>query len=202
MRIEAERGGILAGQLDEIGAAGAALFADALELAGRVFHADDIVQFRQFAHGHGGHVDDRASRNVVDDNRNADFVQHGVMRDQAGLGRLVVIRSDHQSRVGADILGVLHEAKRFDGVVRSGPGDHRNAAGGRFDDHADDVFMLQMAQRRTLARGADRNQPVRAFGDLPLHQILEGRIVHLAVFHRRDERWHRSLKHWIPSLKW
>ena len=107
---------------------------DALDLAGGVLDADDPRQFGQRAHRLGRHVHDRPAGDVVDDDRQlAAVMQRGVMRDQAGLRRLVVIGRHDQRGIGADLFGVAHQADAFDGVVRPGACDHRHAAcdGGR-----------------------------------------------------------------------
>ena len=51
--------------------------------------------------------------------------------------------------------------------------------------------MLLVGQRRAFARGADRNEAVGAFGDLPVHQVAEGFFVHGAILERSDERGER-----------
>jgi soluble lytic murein transglycosylase len=52
-----------------------------------------------------------------------------------------------------------------------------------------------MGERRALSRRADRDEPVRAFGDLPLDQRFERLVIHLTALERRDERGHGSFEH-------
>jgi hypothetical protein len=92
-----------------------------------------------------------------------------------------------QHRVGARALGVLREVDGFGSGVGAGAGDHRHALPGHLDAQLDDALVLVMAERGALARGADRDQPVRALGDLPLHEPLERRLIDLAVLERRDQ---------------
>jgi hypothetical protein len=61
--------------------------------------------------------------------------------------------------------------------------------------------MLVMGQRRAFARGAHRHDPVRAFGDLPLHQRFQRVEIHGTVGKGRDERGHRTFEHRF-GLSW
>src|SRR6202030_1391870 len=72
--VEAQRGRVLARELDEILAAGRALQAYAVELGGGVLAALDVRELRKPLHRLDRNVDHRAARNVVDEDRNADGV--------------------------------------------------------------------------------------------------------------------------------
>ncbi len=76
----------------------------------------------------GRHVDHRARRDVVDDDRQLGCLgDGGEMRIEAALRRLVVIGRDDESRIGARLLGILHQPDRLFGVVGAGAGDDRHA---------------------------------------------------------------------------
>ena len=107
---------------------------------------------------------------------------------EAFLAGLVVIRRDHQHRVGARLLRVLGERNRLGGRVGAGARDHRHAALGLLHAPLDHAVVLFMGERRALARGADRHQPVGALGDLPIHQLAERALVESAVLERRHQR--------------
>jgi hypothetical protein len=62
------------------------------------------------------------------------------------------------------------------------------------DADLDDAMMLFMRQRRALAGRADRDEAVRAVGDLPVDMGAERRLVKRAVLERRDQRGHRALE--------
>ena len=86
------------------------------------------------------HVDNTAAGNVVDDDRNVDRVMDRlVVREQAILGRLVVVRGDDECSIGAGGLGVGGEADCLGGGVGPGAGDHRPPAGDDLDRQLDQV---------------------------------------------------------------
>ena len=85
-----------------------ALLRDARHVGGGVLHAGDVLQLIEPLHGVDVDVDDRAGRNVVHDDRNADRVVDRLeVLVEPFLGRLVVVRRDHQHGVGAGLLGML-----------------------------------------------------------------------------------------------
>ena len=89
---------------------------------------------------------------------------------------------------------MLGELDRLIGRIGAGAGDDRNAAARLVDAPFDDVLVLVMRQRRALARGADRNQAIGSFGDLPIDQIAEGFFVDRPVLERCHERGERASK--------
>ena len=187
--IEGERGHVLARKLDEIRPHGLPLQRDAREIAGRILHARDVLQFEQPLHGVDRHVDHRAGRDVVDDDRNADRVVHRLeMLVHAFLGRLVVIGRDHEHGVGAGLLGMAREFDGLGGRVGARARDHRNAAARLIDAPFDHLVVLVMRQGGALAGGADRNQTVGTFGNLPFDQVAETLFVELAVLERGHQR--------------
>ncbi len=118
------------------------------------------------------------------------------MREQALLRRLVIIRCDDEDRVGARLFGVLGQTDRFQRIVGAGAGNDRYAPAGRLDAEFDDAAMLGMRERRGFAGGADRNETVAPFGDLPLDVVDEGLLVDGARFGEGgDEGGNGSLEH-------
>ena len=128
MSHEAKRGAVLAGELDEVRTDQMAVQTDALEIGGGILHAGDMVERGKLGHGFDRHVDHRARRNVVDDDRNADgVVNRSVVRQQTGLVGLVVIWRHHKQGVGPDPLRLAAELDRFGSIVRTCARYHRNA---------------------------------------------------------------------------
>ncbi len=83
-----------------------ALQADPVDLAGRVLDAGDVLQLEQPRHRLDRHVDHRARRDVVDDDRNADRVVDRLeVLVEPFLVGLVVVGRDHQHPVGAGLFG-------------------------------------------------------------------------------------------------
>jgi hypothetical protein len=106
--------------------------------------------------------------NVVDDDRQRRRLGHrGEMRIEAALGRPVIVGRDHEHCIRADGFGIAHQADRLFRVVRTGAGDDRHTALCHLDADLHHLAVLVMRQRRRLAGGADRNEAVAAFTDLP-----------------------------------
>ena len=161
-------------------------------IAGRVLDPGNVLQFEQTLHGVDRHVDHRARRNIVDDDRDADRVVHRLeVVDHALLGRLVVIGRDHQHGVGAGLLAVPRKRDRLRRRVGAGAGDHRHPAAGLIDAPLHHLVMLRMRQRRAFAGGPTGNEAVGALGDLPLDEVAERLFVELAVAKRRHQSGER-----------
>ena len=190
LRIEPNRRCVFAGKLDELRAASDPLLRHAGQVGSGVFHTDDIGQLGQLPHCRRRHVDHRARRNVVDDDRDTDLIQGRKMRDQPALRRLVVIGGHHQSGRRADGFRMFHKADRLDGVVRPRTGDHRHPASRGFHHGGNHLLMLVMGQGRAFAGRPHRHQPGAAFRNLPLHQFLQRVKIHCAVRKRRDQCGH------------
>ena len=186
--VEPVRCGILARELDKIRPAQHPLVTDPRQIAGGILDTDDARQLGQLRHGFGQHINDRTAGDIVDDDRQtAGLVDRGEMRDQTGLGRLVVIGRDNQNRIGTDAFGVFGQTDAFGRVVRTGTCNDGDTPRGGFDDFGDNGFMLGMGQGGRFTGGPDRHQPVRSFRDVPFHQLLERVQIQRAVRERRDE---------------
>ena len=81
------------------------------------------------------------------------------------------------------------------GAIRPGAGDDRHAPSRGFDAQIDEALMLLVVERRRLAGGPNRHQPVRSSLDLPFDQGAERRLVDLAVAERCDQGDDRALEH-------
>ena len=100
-----------------------------------------FFKLEQALHGVDRHVDHRAGRDVVDDDRDADGVVDRLeVLVEPFLGRLVVVGRDDQHGVGAGLLGVLGDSSIASRVeLEPGARDHRHPALGLLDaplDHA------------------------------------------------------------------
>ena len=113
-----------------------------------------FLQLEEPRHRRDRHVDDRARRDVVDDDRDADRVVHRLeVLVEPFLGRLVVVGRDDEKRVGARLLGVLGELDRLGRVVGAGAGDHR---------HAPLRLIDARSPRRSCARHGTRSDSRRS----------------------------------------
>ncbi len=201
--IERERGRVFAGELDEAPAPSRArcwLTRSTLPVAS--FHAGDVLQLEQARHGLDRHVDHRARRDVVDDDRDADRVVDRLeVLVEALLGRLVVVRRDDQHRVGARLLRVTGEVDRLAGVVRAGAGDHRHPALRPSRCRS----RPPACARRGSASGSRRwCRPAPDHGYPPRSATRHGRrnpsSSTAPSAHRCDQRGNRSSKHQATSL--
>src|SRR5262249_41573611 len=133
--------------------------------------------------------------NIVNENRNPDGVVDRLeVLIESFLRGLVVIRRDHEHRIGARLLRMPRKLDRLGSGIRTGTGDHGNPSLRLLDAPADDTVVLLMRQGGALAGSPDGNQPVGALGNLPIHQSTEGLLVERAVAERGDERGKRASK--------
>src|SRR6516162_7163795 len=89
---------------------------------------------------------------------------------------------------------MTRELDGFAGGVGARAGNDRDPAFDLLDAPLHDLAMLVMGECRALAGGADRHQPVSAFGDLPIDEAAKCPLVHTAVTKRGDECSERAAK--------
>ena len=196
MGVKAQRRGIFARKLAEILATSGALVGNPGNIAGGILDPDDVFVPGKRAHGFGGHIDNRAAGDIIDDDRNIGGGDDRlVMRDQPALGGLVVIGRDNQRGCRADLLCEPGQAGGLAGGVAARTGNHRNAACGGFHAYAHHIAVLVMAQGRGLAGCADGHHPCAAHLYMPFHQFLERLFVYLAIGKWCDDRGNRPCKH-------
>ena len=117
------------------------------------------------------------------------------MLEQAFLGGLIVIGRHHQGGIGARLLSVPSEMNGLGRGIRSGSGNHGNPTRGCFDAEFDNSHMLLMRERRRLARGAARNEGLRAVLYLPVDKGLKCLFIDGFVAERGDQSSDRALEH-------
>ncbi len=185
MGVERQRRAVLTRELVEALAKRGALLRCPHRIGGRVLHPGDVLQVIQPLHGLDGHVDHRAAGDVVDDDRNADRVVDRLeVLIEPFLGRLVVVRRDHQHRRRAGLLRMLRQSDRFGGRVGTGAGDHRHPPPGLVDAPLDHALMLVVIDGWALAGGPHRHQAMSSLGDLPVDELAESGLVQRPVFKR------------------
>ncbi len=192
-----DRGGVVARvdrerrrrQAQQVGGAG--------DIAGRFLDADDARHLRQAQHGLVGHVRHGAAGHVVQDDRQVDrFGDLAEMPVHAFLRRPVVVRHDLQRRVGAGFLRIAGQFDRLDGRVAAGAGDDGNAPCRMVDRDLDQFAMLVHGDRRRFAGGADDDDAVGAFRDVPVDELAQARQVETAVgVHGSDDCYDAALDH-------
>jgi hypothetical protein len=119
-----------------------------------------LMRLGERPHRFRRHVDHRAAGNVVDDDRQRDgFGDRLVMRDQALLGRLVVIGRDDEQRIRADGFSACWASSIASTVLlEPAPAMTGTRLGGDFDAEFDHPLVLVMGERRRFSRGADRHE--------------------------------------------
>ncbi len=111
------------------------------------------------------------------------------VREDAGLGRLVVVRRDDHDAVGAGLLAVPVELDRVGGLVGAAAGDDLRPAGRDILADLDEADLLGVGEGGGLAGGAGDDDAVGAGRDHVVDVLLDPGPIDLAVRrHRRDER--------------
>ena len=103
------------------------------------------------------------------------------------LHGLVVVRADHQRRVGPGLGGPAGQPQGLFGAVRAGAGHNLDAAGRRLDDGRDDPLVFGMRERGRFAGRAHGANARRARRHLKFHLLLQGFDIHLPVAEGRDQ---------------
>src|SRR5271165_2552580 len=136
--------------------------------------------------GLGGDPAPGAHRDVVEDDRQVGGGGHrGEVGPQAGLGRPVVVRGDHQHAVDPGVGGRPGGLDRVGRVVGPGAGQHRD--GHRLGHHPPQVGRLGVGQDRALPGRPGQHQAVAAVVDQPAGQLDGGvEVDRPGVVERRD----------------
>jgi soluble lytic murein transglycosylase len=203
LRIKCRGGRVLTGQLDKVGSQFDPCPQRSGQITRRVLDTDDIGQQSQTRHGRHRHVDDAASGDVVNDNRQFGRIMDGLeMLIKPFLRRLVIVGCDDEGGISPDLPGIAGQADGLFRRVGPGAGDNRNLSLGNFNRQCDDESVFLMTEGRRLPGGATGNETMRAFIQLPLHEILKGSLIHPAVTERREQRNNGTLEHDAPCRSW
>src|SRR5829696_5543449 len=105
------------------------------------------------------------------------------MREHTVLRRLVVIRSDHKSRVGAGFASLSRKVDRRRRVVTARSGDYpRLQRPYNLDRHSYDVQPLGLVHRYTLAGRPAWYEQLHAVLHLPFDQRPETIVIDRSIF--------------------
>ncbi len=143
---------------------------DLFQVRGGLLDRHDAGMLREPQQRRGIDVAARPAGHVVDDDRQAALVRDGpVVRLEHPLVGLVVVRRDHEGRVGPQGRGPAGRRDGRGGVVGAGTGDDRDAAGqaaagDRLDGQADEPVVLLVGRRGRLAGRAARARGRRCPG--------------------------------------
>ena len=145
----------------------------ACDVAGGVLDGLDVVEFGHTTVGFQLDVQSGTARHIVDDDRLVrGIVDRLVVAEHAFLRRTGVIRGDHEHRVGARLLGLLHHAHGVRGVVGTGAGNDRHVHD--FLDGLDQFDLLLHVGGRRFAGGAVDHKTVGTIRHELPRQLLRG----------------------------
>ena len=164
---------------------------DLAQVARSLLDRDDVLDvLREANHCLRKDIRSCAGRHVVDDARKlCGAGDLPVMRVQAVLRRLVIVRRHKQERVRAKLLRFLGHHDSVRRIVGAGTGDDGNASLRALDREADRLQMLRIVKRRCLTGGSADNQCVCSFSNLILDQRVHHVVIDLFVlFHRCHQR--------------
>jgi hypothetical protein len=141
---------------------------DRLEVAGRVFHTDDVLHLGHPQQGVVLDPDAGPSRDVVRDDRDRDRVRHlAEVLEEPALRWLVVVRRDEQQPVGPELLGLARELEGLRRVVRPGAAQDLAASLRHLDHRAEELELLLVGEGRRFTGGAGHDERLRP----PLEQV-------------------------------
>ena len=131
----------------------------------------------------------RAARDVVEDDRDIDRVEHllEVVVD-ALLIRLVVVRGDHEEPIDADLLELQGLVVALAGAVGASAADDGDRTSHMLDRELRDRDVLCVCHGRRLARRAQHEDAIRAIRHLELQDLVERGIVDRAVLIERGDQ--------------
>ena len=132
-------------------------------IAGRLFHADDVVYLRESESCGVVHVKRSSRGHIVENAGQGSGGRNRLeMLVQPFLGRLVVRRDSQQKSVRADLLCLYRQLHRLAVVVVSRARDYRGLFSDLFLDLGEQADLLVVAHGRRLARRSADHQPVGA----------------------------------------
>ncbi len=170
----------------------------ASHIAGRIFHTDDVRFLRKAAHRLDAHVDNAAARNVIDDDRQVDGIDDRfVVCIEAGLGRLIIVGSDHEGGICSGFFCMPREIDRFRRRIRAGARNDRNAPGDCVDRDLHHPLVFGMVERRRFAGCPHGDDSISTLVDMPIDQVAKRLFVDGPVAKWRDQRHNRPAKHCI-----
>ena len=136
----------------------------------------------------GGNTYPGAAGNVIQDHRNVDPVRNVCkMLIQTALRGLVVVRSDHQYTVGAEMLGALCFFQSRLRIVAADSGNDLHASVVVLAGKINKLLVLVSAHRCVFTRGAAHYERIRSVIVLKVHQFAETLKVDTALAKRCDD---------------
>ena len=144
----------------------------------RLLESDDVLVFGKGDEGVGVNVAGGTARHVVNDDLRARFGTEGleVLLD-AFLGGVVVVTRDAEDRDFRNLQDFFDHLHGFAGAVAAGTCNHRHAAVHIVQRELDDVEVLLVGDRRTLARGSHGKNAGNTGSDKVVNHLLHLLVV-------------------------
>ena len=176
-----------------------------VDIATGFLDADDAGHLRQTQGGLNRHISHRATGHVVQHHWQRNGFGNGFeMQVLTFLGRLVVVGHDLQLAICTDLLGKFGQFNGFRGRVgttacHDGHGFTTVCFGvqlGLLYRNTDDLAVFLHVDGGRFARGTDHADAVGAFGDVPVDELAQGRVIDAAVqVHRGGQSHNASSNH-------
>ena len=166
---ERERDGVVAGEDDEVFWDGVEDRGHLRDIARSFLDANNIFNFGEALYRGGLDVYTGAALHAVEnDGQGHRFGDGTVVLEEALLSGLVVIRSDREDAIHAEVNKLASEGDHFGSIVAARAPEDWHFALGQFDGDLNNSKMLLVRERGAFARGSTRNEEVDACLDLPL----------------------------------
>ncbi len=148
------------------------------DVAGRLFHRDDVLNLREARQGRRLYVHSGAALHAIHDDRQSDRRGDSlVMLIETFLRGLVVVRRHGEDAVDPHVLQFERQFDDFLGVVPACAGHDRNASVRLFECDFDYAQMFGARECRALARGAAGHQKIDSRFDLASDQLAKRLLV-------------------------
>ena len=196
--------GVLAGEQREVLAAQRLELRDAAHLSACFLERDDVLMRGEATDRLGLQVTSRALWYVVEHHRQVHVVGDGrEVPVQAFLRRPVVVRRDLKRSVRTSRTSGPRHFERLAGVVGAGARDHGHPAIHDTHNAFNDTHVLVDRKGCGFTCRTHRHNAVRTFGDMPLHETIEGIPIEVAGgVHGRDDGDDAALNHeWRARLQ-
>ena len=144
----------------------------------RLLESDDVLVFGKGDEGVGVDVAGGTARHVVDDNLRARFGAERleVLLD-AFLRGVVVVTRNAEDRDFRNLQDFFDHLNGFAGAVAAGTCNHGHAAVHVVQRELDDIEVLLVGDRRTLARGTHRENARNAGSDKVVNHLFHLLVV-------------------------
>ena len=166
-----------------------------------MLHPQNLFIAEQRVGALGVQLDAGKLRNVIQNHRNRNGVQHSTVVGDNLLAAIFVVVGRHQRhRAGAVLLGVLRQLDGIPGARRPDVSDHRHATARRLHQRRQHLPALIETQQRPLPGGAAAVKALNPARQLGAGESVQRRVVHRLIgVHRRHHGGDNAAKN-LPFI--